>query len=83
MFHRTSLFIGLPREKRDRPCRSNPLAGARVNVLGTLAVFEAAAASPKKPPIAYASSAAVFGSDDFQAGVDAFVTKRRAQWTGQ
>jgi len=27
--------------------------------------------------------AAVFGSDDFQAGVDAFVTKRRAQWTGQ
>jgi enoyl-CoA hydratase/carnithine racemase len=27
--------------------------------------------------------AAVFGSDDFQAGVDAFVTKQRAQWTGQ
>jgi enoyl-CoA hydratase/carnithine racemase len=27
--------------------------------------------------------AAVFGSDDFQAGVDAFATKQRAQWTGQ
>jgi len=27
--------------------------------------------------------AAVFGSADFQAGVDAFVTKQRAQWTGQ
>ena len=25
----------------------------------------------------------VFGSADFQAGVDAFVTKQRAQWTGQ
>jgi len=27
--------------------------------------------------------AAVFGSADFQAGVAAFVTKQRAQWTGQ
>jgi enoyl-CoA hydratase/carnithine racemase len=27
--------------------------------------------------------AAVFGSADFQAGVNAFVTKQRAQWTGQ
>jgi enoyl-CoA hydratase/carnithine racemase len=27
--------------------------------------------------------ATVFGSDDFQAGVDAFVTKRQAQWTGR
>jgi enoyl-CoA hydratase/carnithine racemase len=27
--------------------------------------------------------AAVFGSDDFHVGVDAFVTKQRAQWTGQ
>ena len=44
-------------------CRANPLAGARVNVLGTLAVFEAAGAMANKPPIAYASSAAVFGSD--------------------
>ena len=44
-------------------CRANPLAGARVNIIGMLAVFEAAAALPNKPPIAYASSAAVFGSD--------------------
>ena len=44
-------------------CRANPIAGARVNVIGTLAVFEAAAALPNKPPIAYASSAAVFGGD--------------------
>ena len=44
-------------------CRANPLAGARVNVIGTLAVFEAAGALPNKPAIAYASSAAVFGSD--------------------
>jgi enoyl-CoA hydratase/carnithine racemase len=27
--------------------------------------------------------AAVFGSDDFRAGVAAFVTKQRAQWTGR
>ena len=44
-------------------CRANPLAGARVNVIGTLAVFEAAGALPNKPAIAYASSAAVFGGD--------------------
>ena len=51
-------------------CRADPLAGARVNVLGTLAVFEATAALPHKPPIAYASSAAVFGSDaDYGDGV--------------
>jgi nucleoside-diphosphate-sugar epimerase len=44
-------------------CRANPLLGARVNVIGTLAVFEAAAAMTTKPAIAFASSAAVFGSD--------------------
>jgi nucleoside-diphosphate-sugar epimerase len=44
-------------------CRANPLLGAKVNVIGTLAVFEAAAALPNRPAIAYASSAAVFGSD--------------------
>ena len=44
-------------------CRSDPLLGARVNVLGTLAIFEAAQQLARRPPIVYASSAAVFGSD--------------------
>ncbi|MCY3023273.1 MAG: SDR family oxidoreductase [Planctomycetota bacterium] len=44
-------------------CRENPVLGARVNVLGTLNVFEAARALPKPPRIVYASSAAVFGPD--------------------
>ena len=48
-------------------CRDNPLAGAKVNVIGTLNVFEAAkaqrAAGGKLPRIIYASSAAVFGPD--------------------
>lgn len=44
-------------------CRADPILGARVNVLGTLAVFEAVKAA--KNPIerlVYASSAAVFGA---------------------
>jgi nucleoside-diphosphate-sugar epimerase len=48
-------------------CRENPLAGARVNVLGTLNVFEAAktllAQCGRAPRVVYASSAAVFGPD--------------------
>jgi nucleoside-diphosphate-sugar epimerase len=48
-------------------CRDNPLAGARVNVIGTLNIFEAAkaqrAAGGVLPRIVYASSAAVFGPD--------------------
>jgi nucleoside-diphosphate-sugar epimerase len=43
-------------------CRSDPLRGARVNVVGTLAVFEAAlAARDRIPRVVYASSAAVHG----------------------
>ena len=43
-------------------CRADPLRGARVNVLGTLAVFEAAKAlKDQVQRIVYASSAAVFG----------------------
>lgn len=43
-------------------CRSNPLLGARVNVLGTLAVFEAAVAlKAQVKRVVYASSAAVHG----------------------
>jgi UDP-glucose 4-epimerase len=43
--------------------RKDPLLGARVNVLGTLHVFEAAKRAGVRG-IAYASSAAVFGPDD-------------------
>lgn len=43
-------------------CRADPLLGAKVNVLGTLAVFEAARLSAGQVQrIVYASSAAVFG----------------------
>lgn len=43
-------------------CRANPMLGATVNVLGTLAVFEAAkAVSDQVQRVVYASSAAVFG----------------------
>lgn len=41
-------------------CRADPAAGARVNVLGTLHVFEAARAAGVAR-VAYASSAAVYG----------------------
>ena len=47
-------------------CRENPVLGARVNVIGTLNVFEAARAlapGGRVPRIVYASSAAVFGPD--------------------
>jgi nucleoside-diphosphate-sugar epimerase len=43
-------------------CRADPLLGAKVNVLGTLAVFEAARLSEGRVQrVVYASSAAVFG----------------------
>jgi nucleoside-diphosphate-sugar epimerase len=43
-------------------CRANPILGAKVNVLGTLAVFEAVrAAGGQVQRLVYASSAAVFG----------------------
>ena len=48
-------------------CRDNPILGAKVNVLGTLNVFEAAKAAKKSGGknirVVYASSAAVFGPD--------------------
>jgi nucleoside-diphosphate-sugar epimerase len=43
-------------------CRANPILGAQVNVLGTLAILEAAADVGCR--VVYASSAAVFGPDD-------------------
>src|SRR6266851_3599130 len=43
-------------------CRADPILGARVNVIGTLAVFEAARqAGAQIQRLVYASSAAVFG----------------------
>jgi nucleoside-diphosphate-sugar epimerase len=46
-------------------CRADPMLGARVNVLGTLAVFEAVkAAGDRIKRLVYASSAAVFGGPD-------------------
>ncbi len=46
-------------------CRADPILGARVNVIGTLAVFEAAAAlRDQVRRVVYASSAAVHGPAD-------------------
>jgi nucleoside-diphosphate-sugar epimerase len=46
-------------------CRSDPILGAQVNILGTLAVFEAVRlAQPQIERLVYASSAAVFGPPD-------------------
>lgn len=46
-------------------CRADPILGAKVNVLGTLAVFEAVrAAGDRVERLVYASSAAVFGGPD-------------------
>ena len=46
-------------------CRTDPMLGAKVNVLGTLAVFEAVkAAGDQVKRLVYASSAAVFGGPD-------------------
>lgn len=49
-------------------CRPNPMLGARVNVLGTLAVFEAARQLDSIQKVVYASSAAVIGPEDFYDG---------------
>ena len=46
-------------------CRADPLLGAKVNVLGTLAVFEAVKAlGPQVQRVVYASSSAVFGGPE-------------------
>jgi nucleoside-diphosphate-sugar epimerase len=51
-------------------CRADPMLGARVNVVGTLAVFEAVRQSGGQVKrLVYASSAAVFGPpEDYPAG---------------
>jgi UDP-glucuronate 4-epimerase len=46
-------------------CRAEPALGARVNVLGTVAVFEAVKARRERiPGLAYASSTAVYNASD-------------------
>jgi nucleoside-diphosphate-sugar epimerase len=51
-------------------CRADPLLGARVNVIGTLAVFQAVLlAGAQIERLVYASSSAVFGPpDEYSAG---------------
>jgi nucleoside-diphosphate-sugar epimerase len=51
-------------------CRANPILGAKVNVMGTLAVFEAVRESQGQVQrLVYASSAAVFGPpESYPAG---------------
>ena len=49
-------------------CRADPPLGARVNVLGTVNVFEAAKARPQLAPITYASSIAAFDANGTLAG---------------
>ncbi len=49
-------------------CRSDPILGARVNVIGTLAVFEAVKRLlPEGSPVVYASSVAAYGGDEDSA----------------
>src|SRR5262249_7767736 len=50
-------------------CRADPILGARVNVLGTLAVFEAVRELQSQiKRLIYTSSAAVFGPPEAYAG---------------
>lgn len=45
-------------------CRNNPVLGAQVNVVGTVALFAAAIAAGVSSPIIYASSVAAFAAGD-------------------
>jgi nucleoside-diphosphate-sugar epimerase len=49
-------------------CRADPIRGAQVNVVGTVAIFAAAMQARLEAPIVYASSAAAFAAAD--AGLD-------------
>ena len=49
-------------------CRADPVRGAQVNVVGTVAIFTAAMQAALRTPIVYASSAAAFAAAD--AGLD-------------
>jgi nucleoside-diphosphate-sugar epimerase len=50
-------------------CKADPIAGAQVNVIGTLNVFEAARATGVKS-VVYASSAAVYGLSEDDEPID-------------
>jgi len=50
-------------------CKAEPLLGAKINVIGTLNIFEAARAAAVER-VVYASSAAVFGMNDDGRPVD-------------
>jgi len=45
-------------------CQANPVAGAKVNVIGTLNVFEAARDAGRPVRVVYASSSAVWGPEE-------------------
>jgi nucleoside-diphosphate-sugar epimerase len=49
-------------------CRADPPLGARVNVLGTVNIFETAKNRPELAPIVYASSIAAYDADGTFAG---------------
>jgi nucleoside-diphosphate-sugar epimerase len=49
-------------------CRADPVRGAQVNVVGTVAMFAAAMQARLRTPLVYASSAAAFAAAD--AGLD-------------
>ncbi|HZT33116.1 MAG TPA: NAD-dependent epimerase/dehydratase family protein [Bryobacteraceae bacterium] len=49
-------------------CQAQPVAGAVVNVIGTLNVFEAARDAGRPVRVAYASSAAVWGPEEAYGG---------------
>jgi nucleoside-diphosphate-sugar epimerase len=49
-------------------CRADPVRGAQVNVVGTVAIFTSALQAGMQSPIVYASSAAAFAAAD--AGLD-------------
>jgi len=50
-------------------CKADPVTGAMVNVIGTLNVFEAARKTEVKS-VVYASSAAVYGINDYDVPLD-------------
>ena len=50
-------------------CKADPVAGALVNVVGTLNVFEATRKN-RLPSVVYASSAAVYGMNDDDGALD-------------
>jgi UDP-glucuronate 4-epimerase len=52
-------------------CRDNPVLGARVNVVGTVTLFAAAAHAGIATPVVYASSAAAFAAADASEGAPA------------